>query len=1216
MRVRTSADFSTYKKGTLQRRIERRMALADHGSGDMSHYLGTLREAPAELDLLAKDMLIHTTGFFRDREVFVQLEETILPDLLRACVKARAVRIWVAGCSTGEEAYTLAMLLREQITAEKLDVKLQIFASDIDRDAVATAREGLYPAAIAADVSDERLSRFFSLEDHGYRIAPELRAAVVFTVHDVLADPPFARLDMVSCRNLLIYLGPDAQRKLVSLFHFALKDGGLLLLGTAETVGRADDAFEVLSKEERLYRRIGRTRIADLGFLAPDGTGKAARREPVPLQPQDAKPRQAALAEVCRRAMLQTYAPASVLINSRNECVYHFGATDDYLRIAPGFANHDILEMARQGTRTKLKSAILKAREEKLRFVLGGGRSSRHQRAVAFDIAVQPVASGDGNLLLVSFIDKPNRPSGEQAAGSLDEPASIVELERELEVTRSELQGAIRDLEASGEDQKAINEEALSFNEEYQSTNEELVTSKEELQSYNEELTALNAQLQETLEKQRTTSNDLQNVLYSTDVATLFLDKDLKIRFFTPATRSIFNVIPGDIGRPLADLRSLAPDLGFAADAREVLRTLQPREREIQVQVGAWFQRRILPYRGHDGAIDGIVITFIDVTGRKHDAQVLETAKRLAEQATLAKSRFLAAASHDLRQPLQTLSLIRGLLAKTARGEGTDRLIVGLEETLSAMSGMLDTLLDVNQIEAGIVRPTVSSFPVLDILERLREEFAYHAKAHGLVLRVVACGLIVESDQHLLEQMVRNLLSNALKYTTRGKVLLGCRRHGDSLRIEIWDTGAGIPKDDLEAIFVEYHQLDNSARERSRGLGLGLSIVQSLGKLLGHKVGVRSTPGRGSVFSIEVKRPGTTVGRTRSAVPAKLPSILGTSHENGLILLVEDDPEIQKLMVQVLTADGHRVMAASDGVGALDLLATAAPDLILADYNLPNGMDGLEVATRVQARCGTPIPVVILTGDISMDALRRIAAQDCLALNKPVQTDLLLGALQTLLNPAPSLPNAPERPYEPPRVHFTLFIVDDDEGIRTWIRSLFEAEGHSVEDFADGESFLAGYSPGVEECVLIDFGLPGMSGAALLAALREAGWSLPAIMITGRSDVAMAVAAMKTGASDFIEKPVLPQDLLASVGRAIDRARDASERLSWKTDAAGHLAALTARQREVLALVLAGSASKTIAFELGISQRTVENHRASIMRKTGTKSLPALARLALVAEPA
>ena len=833
VKAATSADFSTYKKGTLQRRIERRMALANGNSSDMAHYLDTLREAPGELALLAKDMLIHTTGFFRDREVFARLEATEIPDLLRACAKVQAVRIWVAGCSTGEEAYTLAMILRERITAEKLDIKLQIFASDIDRDAIATAREGLYPTAISRDVSDERLSRFFSLEDYGYRISPELRAAVVFTVHDVLADPPFARLDMVSCRNLLIYLGPEAQRKLVLLFHFALKDNGLLLLGTAETVGRAEDVFTMLSKEERLYRRIGRTRIADLGFLAP---AKAGKRETVQRQYPDPKPRQAALAEVCRRAMLEAYAPASVLINDRNECVYHFGATDDFLRIAPGFANHDILEMARQGTRTKLKATIRKVWEENVRVVVGGGRSSRHRRTVAFDIAVQPVVRGDGDLLLVSFIDKPKRPSGEQTAGPLDEPASIVELERELAATRSELQGAIRDLEASGEDQKAINEEALSFNEEYQSANEELVTSKEELQSYNEELTALNSQLQETLEKQRTTSNDLQNVLYSTNVATVFLDEDLKIRFFTPATRSIFNVILGDIGRPLADLSSLAPDLDFAADARDVLRSSEPREHEIQVRSGAWFQRRILPYRGYDGATEGIVITFTDMTGRKHDAQVLETAKRVAEQGTLAKSRFLAAASHDLRQPLQTLSLIRGLLAKTASGEGTDRLIVGLEETLSAMSGMLDTLLDVNQIEAGIVRPTVSSFPVLDILERLREEFDYHAKAHGLVLRVGACSLIVESDQHLLEQMVRNLLSNALKYTVKGKVLLGCRRQKDSLRIEIWDTGAGIPTDDLEAIFVEYHQLDNSARERSRGLGLGLSIVQSLGKLLGHKL--------------------------------------------------------------------------------------------------------------------------------------------------------------------------------------------------------------------------------------------------------------------------------------------------------------------------------------------------------------------------------------------
>ena len=817
--------------------------------------------------------------------------------------------------------------------------------------------------------------------------------------------------------------------------------------------------------------------------------------------------------------------------------------------------------------------------------------------------------------MLVSFLDKPNRASSEESAGKPDDPARFSELEHELELTRSELQGVIRDLEASGEDQKAINEEALSFNEEYQSTNEELVTSKEELQSYNEELTALNAQLQETLEKQRSTSNDLENVLYSTNVATIFLDLDLKIRFFTPATRSVFNVISGDIGRPLADLQSLAPDHAFAADAHEVLQGCKKRECEIQTPSGAWFHRRLMPYQNHIGAIEGIVITFTDMTKRKNDAETLESAKRSAEQATLAKSRFLAAASHDLRQPLQTLALIRGLLAKTAASDGTTKLIAGFGDTLSAMSGMLDTLLDVNQIEAGIVRPTMTCFPVLDILERLRDEFVYHAKAHRLTLRFVASSLVVESDHHLLEQMVRNLLSNAFKYTTTGKVLLGCRRQGDALRIEIWDTGSGIPKSDLEAIFVEYHQLDNSAQQRSRGLGLGLSIVQSLGKLLGHEVRVRSVPGRGSVFSIDVRQVCEAQGHPRiSAVPAT-PSAIDRHHTDAFILLVEDDPEIQRLMVQALTADGHRVLAASDGAGALALLADVdrAPDILLADYNLPGGMDGLAVASRIQSKFEKNIAIVILTGDISTEGLRRIAAQDCLALNKPIQAELLLASLQTLLNGTTPPTKAVSIVDQEPHGGIKVFIVDDDERIRTMIREVFESNGHSVEDYVDGESFLTAYRPGRDECVLIDAGLPGMSGAALLSSLRKSGLVLPAIMITGRSDVAMAVNAMKSGASDFIEKPASAEDLLESVMRAIDRARDRNERVTWQADAADNLAALTPRQRQVLDLVLAGSASKLIAFELGISQRTVENHRASIMKKTKTKSLPALARLAYAA---
>ena len=345
------------------------------------------------------------------------------------------------------------------------------------------------------------------------------------------------------------------------------------------------------------------------------------------------------------------------------------------------------------------------------------------------------------------------------------------------------------------------------------------------------------------------------------------------------------------------------------------------------------------------------------------------------------------------------------------------------------------------------------------------------------------------------------------------------------------------------------------------------------------------------------------------------PIAVDRPHKDALILLVEDDPEIQRLMVQVLSADGHRVLAASNGAGALALLDDLAdvPDIVLADYNLPDGMNGLEVASCIQARFERRIAVVILSGDISTEGIRRIASQDCLALNKPVEVDLLLSALQRLLNQKARILDDDDKAIRTPQRPIKLFVVDDDERIRLLVRQVFEASGHSVEDYADGESFLSAYHPGNDECVLIDAVLPGISGAEVLSSLRMGGFSLPAIMITGRSDVAMAVNAMKSGASDFIEKPASPEDLLASVGRAIDRARDASDRLSWQTDAANHLAALTPRQQQVLTLVLAGSASKVIAYELGISQRTVENHRASIMKKTGTKSLPALARLAYAA---
>jgi two-component system CheB/CheR fusion protein len=1211
LRTRTVHDFSLYKPGTLQRRIERRMALANVQPDGIHGYLAMLHEDANELDLLAKDLLINVTSFFRDPAVFQLLAGTIIPDLVHSHVADQPLRIWIAGCSTGEETYSLAMLFREAIDSQKSPTKLQFFASDVDPDAVASAREGLYPATIEADVSAERLARFFVKEDDHYRVLPELRASVVFTVQDVLADPPFSRLDLVTCRNLLIYLRPEAQAKVISLFHFALRPGGILVLGSAETIGAMEGRFEVVSKAARIYRHIGRSRPGEFGFLL--GNGDAARGRASAAQGR-IPATQTDLEALGRRLLLDSYAPAAILINQRHECLFLFGPTDRYLRIAPGPPTHDLLAMARPEMRTKLRAAIQRARQEKARVTVPGGRVMRDGQSLAFSLEVQPVTGAGDDLLLVCFVDAPNPlPVGQPKAAGAATPR-VADLERELDATRSELQGAIHDLELSSEEQKAINEEALSVNEEFQSTNEELLTSKEELQSLNEELTALNSQLQETLERQRTTADDLQNVLYSTDVATLFLGADLRIRFFTPATRSLFAVIPADIGRPLADLHSLAPDAELPADAKSVLENHDAIEREIQTPDGVWFRRRILPYRAHDNRVEGVVITFTDITRRKSVSDALEEAKQQAEQATMAKSRFLAAASHDLRQPLQTLSLLQGLLAKTVEGEREKKLLARLDETLGAMSGMLNALLDINQIEAGIVRPEIVDFAIDDLFDRLRAEFSYHAQAKGLAFHVVPCGLRIASDPRLLEQMIRNLLSNALKYTKQGKVLLGCRRRGGMVSIEILDTGIGIAAAELQAIFEEYHQINNAARERSQGLGLGLSIVQRLASLLDHRIRVRSLPGRGSVFAVEVRRALIGASPKRAEPPLLEPQSRGTSSlRTSTILVVEDDPELRDLLALFLTDEGHRPVAAPDGPTALRMIArgTVKPDLVLADYNLPNGMNGLQIADLCRAKTSHTIPIVILTGDISTDTLRDAARQDCVLLNKPVKLPELSDEINRLLSTLPTAAIAPGRTTNdgPP----TVFIVDDDAHVRDTIGAVIAADGGMPMTFASGEAFLAAYRPGHGDCLLIDAYLPGMSGIELLTNLRDAGHHLPTIMITGNTDVAMAVQAMKAGAADFIEKPVGAEDLLESIHRALERSHDSDKVVAWQADAAAHLATLTLRQRQIMQLVLAGHPSKNIAAELAISQRTVENHRASIMRKTGSASLPALARLALAA---
>jgi two-component system CheB/CheR fusion protein len=757
--------------------------------------------------------------------------------------------------------------------------------------------------------------------------------------------------------------------------------------------------------------------------------------------------------------------------------------------------------------------------------------------------------------------------------------------------------------------QKAVDRKAMFVNEDQPSTSKGLTRLKKEPQTVIGKLTALNGQLQETLDRQRTISDDLQNVLYSTDVATVFLDVNLNIRLFTPATRLLFDVIPSDIGRPLADLNSLIVDEGLIRDARTVMQVLEPVMREIEARSGAWYIRRIAPCRTQADGIEGVVITYADISYQKEAARTLSGARTEADAANAAKSRFLAVASHDLRQPLQTLVLLQELLDKVVEGERAKKLVARVEQTLRGMSGMLNALLDINKIEAGTVRAEMTSFRIDAVLERLTAELGYQAEAQRIALHLVPCGLSVRSDPRLLEQMIRNLLANALKYTRKGRVLLGCRRQKGTLRIEVWDTGVGIPDDKFQDIFEEYHQLDNGASNRNLGLGLGLSIVKRLGVLLDHPVGVRSKLGKGSVFSIEVRQ-------SLAQIFGVQPTRRANTVEVATVLIVEDDSEVRDILEIGLDFEGYQVGGACDGASALRMIedGTLKPDLIISDYNLPDAMDGLQVVAKLREKLDRAVPVIILTGDISTQTLRDIAFQKCVHLNKPASLRQLTSVMRHLLLPKAGPVNVSEsRPTEVTAASPVIFIVDDDIQVREALRSTLEEDGRHVEDFEDGEAFLAAYRPGHQGCLLIDANLPGMSGIELLNCLKDAGHDLPAIMITGHSDVPMAVQAMKAGALDLIEKPVRGSELLDGVTRALEQSRDSGKLAAWREDAARHIAGLSRRQHQIMDMVLAGHPSKNIAADLGISQRTVENHRASIMKKTGSRSLPALARLALAA---
>jgi two-component system, chemotaxis family, CheB/CheR fusion protein len=1016
LRKTTGADFSAYKPPTIKRRIARRMVLTQVET--LEEYARYLEGHAAEVHALYEDCLITVTSFFRDPGTYEALCQEVLPRLVKDRPPSAPVRVWVPGCATGEEVYSIIICLLEGAGELKTTPVFQVFGTDLSESALVKARAGRYLPNIAQDISPERLQRFFTEVDGGYQVIKTIRDICVFARHDVTKDPPFGRMDLISCRNMLIYLEPRVQQRVLALFHYALLASGFLLLGASEAASASHDLFAPVDKKHRIYFK--RPSAAPVfGFGSPRGAGRAGQGVvPVAARPG---PREE-LPKEADRVLLARYAPAGVIVDERDNIVEFRGETEPYLEHAHGRASLNLFKMARKGLLLDIRQVIQDARKKDAP-VRKEGVSLRQRGHVRWlDLEVMPLRGSPAKerWLLVLFEARPETksPSGRRverrSRGDGAEAKEEANLRQELSEARRHLQALTEQHEAANEELQASNEEVLSANEELQSINEELETAKEELQASNEELATLNQELQGRNLQVGRALEYANGIVETVRNPLLIVDPALRVERANRAFYNYFRVaVEETVGRLIYELGDGQWDIPAL---RKTLDEILPKATQLEnVEVEHDFPRvgrRTLSLNARklqrEGGQESILLAFEDRTEARDTEREREAllgmeqlARQRAEQADRIKDEFMATLSHELRGPLSALvGWVHALRAGGIDEATRERGMAAMERSVKAQTRLIEGLLDYSTVVAGKLRLAAQLLDLLPVANAAIEAVHSAAEAKGIRLELGtdAKAAMVYGDPDRLQQILWNLLSNAVKFTPGGgcvEVWIG--RVDTSMHIRVSDSGQGISSDFLPHVFERFRQEDGTSRRMQGGLGLGMTIVKELVELHGGTVRADSPgEGQGATFTVALPIP-TSLRKPKDSDPEapepSRPEMAWTESDRTAlkgvrVLVVEDDPDSREMLVMVFEQRGARVSAVASAEEAMEALQRATPDILVSDIGLP-GEDGHELIRKVralEAEKGGRIPALALSAYAGPEAREKaLAAGFDLQVSKPVE---------------------------------------------------------------------------------------------------------------------------------------------------------------------------------------------------------------------------------------